>query len=104
MAKTLAILPAAQLAPLAEAYRAAMAIKRRWTIGGLAVLAVCTALSVWAGQVDIVKFWAGLPRFASYFHDILPRLRFETFAADMAEWFWNLDGWLGLLWDTLLVA
>ncbi|HYD04991.1 MAG TPA: phosphonate ABC transporter, permease protein PhnE, partial [Reyranella sp.] len=23
---------------------------------------------------------------------------------DLAEWFWNLDGWLGLLWDTLLVA
>lgn len=104
MAKNLAILPAAQLAPLTEAYRAAMAVKRRWTIVGLAVLAICASLSAWAGQVDLAKFWAGLPRFASYLHDILPRLRFETFAADMVEWFWNLDGWLALLWDTLLVA
>jgi len=104
MARTVALLPPAQIAPLDEAYRAAIAAKRRWTIGGLLVLLVLSLLSGWIGQVDLAKFWTGLPRFASYFHDILPRLRPETLVADLSEWFWNLDGWLTLLLDTLLVA
>jgi phosphonate transport system permease protein len=97
-------LPPARLAPLAQAYATAVAAKRRWLIGGIALLIVLSLLSGWAGQVDLVKFWNGLPRFASYFHDILPRLRPETLVADLEEWFWNLDGWLALLWDTLLIA
>jgi len=102
--KTVLTLPPAQLAPLARGYAAAVAAKRRWTIGGIALLAVLSLLSGWIGQVDPVKFWSGLPRFASYFYDIVPRLRLETFFADIAEWFWNFDGWLALLWDTLLIA
>lgn len=102
--RTVATLPAAQLAPLAQAYATAVATKRRWMIGGIALLIVLSLLSGWAGQIDLVKFWSGLPRFASYFYDILPRLRMETFLADLQEWFWNLDGWLALLWDTLLIA
>ncbi len=97
-------LPPAQIAPLAQAYAEAVAAKRRWMIGGIGLLIVLSLLSGWAGQVDLVKFWNGLPRFVSYFHDILPRLRLETFFADLGEWFWNFDGWLALLWDTLLIA
>jgi phosphonate transport system permease protein len=102
--KTVAILPPAQLAPLAHAYGAAVAAKRRWTLLGLGLILVLSLLSGWIGEVDLVKFWNGLPRFASYFHDILPRLRLESLGGDLAEWFWNLDGWLALLFDTLLVA
>ena len=71
---------------------------------GLGLILVLSLLSGWIGEVDLVKFWNGLPRFASYFHDILPRLRLESLGGDLAEWFWNLDGWLALLFDTLLVA
>lgn len=102
--KTVLSLPPGQLAPLARSYAAAVAAKRRWTLGGIALLVVLSLLSGWAGQVDPVKFWSGLPRFASYFYDIVPRLRLETFFGDIAEWFWNFDGWLALLWDTLLIA
>lgn len=102
--RTIATLPSVQLAPLAQAYATAVAAKRRWMIGGIGLLIALSLLSGWAGQVDLVKFWNGLPRFASYFHDILPQLRRETFFADLEEWFWNLDGWLALLWDTLLIA
>ena len=102
--RTVTTLPPARLAPLAQAYATAVAAKRRWLIGGIALLIALSLLSGWAGQVDLVKFWNGLPRFASYFHDILPRLRLETLVADLEEWFWNLDGWLALLWDTLLIA
>lgn len=102
--RTVAALPPVRLAPLAHAYTTAVAAKRRWLLGGIALLIVLSLLSGWAGQVDPVKFWNGLPRFASYFYDIVPRLRLETFVADLEEWFWNLDGWLALLWDTLLIA
>lgn len=87
-----------------SAYAQAIAAKRRWTAGGLLLVAALAVLSGWIGQVDLAKFWAGLPRFASYFHDIAPKLRAATFFEDMAEWFWDLDGWLSLLLDTLLVA
>lgn len=92
------------MVPLMEAYAAAVAAKRRWTAAGLILLVLLSVLSGWIGQVDFAKFWAGLPRFASYFHDITPTLRWNSLFEDLAEWFWNLDGWLGLLLDTLLVA
>ena len=104
MTRTVANLPAAQLAPLAAAYDAAVAAKRRQLVVGVLLLMVLVGLAAWSGEVDPAKFWRGLPRFASYFHDILPTLRLATLTADLAEWFWNLDGWLALLWDTLLVA
>jgi phosphonate transport system permease protein len=102
--RTVPLLPPAQLAPLAEAYGAAVALKRRWTMAGVALVAIFSVLSGWVGEVDFVKFWSGLPRFASYFHDILPKLRLDSLGADLGEWFWDLDGWLALLLDTLLVA
>lgn len=104
MTRTVPILPPAQLEPLARAYTAAVAAKRRWALFGTLLLLALTVLSAWVGQVDPVKFWSGLPRFASYFHDILPKLRLSNLTEDLGEWFWNLDGWLALLWDTLLIA
>jgi phosphonate transport system permease protein len=102
--RTVPLLPPAQLAPLSQAYDAAVAVKRRWTIAGLVLIVIFSVLSGWMGEVDFAKFWNGLPRFVSYFHDILPQLRAESLGADLEEWFWNLDGWLALLFDTLLVA
>ncbi len=62
------------------------------------------ALAAWAGEVSLGKFWLGLPRFSSYFHDILPRLSASNFVADVGEWYWNWDLWLRLLGETLVVA
>ena len=102
--RTVPLLPPAQLAPLSHAYDAAVAVKRRWTVAGLVLIVIFSVLSGWMGEVDFAKFWNGLPRFVSYFHDILPQLRLDSLGADLEEWFWNLDGWLALLFDTLLVA
>lgn len=104
MGKTTPILPPAQLAPLLAAYESSVTVKRRWTLGGVVLVVGFAILSGWVGQVDLAKFWAGLPRFGSYFYDILPRLRLANLGGDLEEWFWNLDGWLALLWDTLLIA
>ena len=69
-----------------------------------AVIAIFTALAIWGGEVDPTKFVDGLPRFWSYFYDITPKLRLTHFSTDFVEWFWNWDGWLLLLAETLLVA
>ena len=34
----------------------------------------------------------------------MPVLRWSSFGADMAEWFWGWKGWLKLLWQTILIA
>ena len=85
-------------------YGEAVAAKRRRALLLALAVAVCAALAAWGGEVDLAKFAEGLPRFWSYLHDILPKLRLAHFGSDVAEWFWNLDGWLWLLAETLLVA
>jgi len=81
-----------------------VAAKRRRTLVLAVMVAVGTALAAWGGEVDLQKLAEGLPRFWSYFHDILPTLRLTNIRADLAEWYWNWDGWLWLLAETLLVA
>ena len=93
-----------QSAALLGQYSEAVAAKRRRALLLVFAIGVCTALAAWAGEVDLRKFVEGLPRFWSYLYDILPKLRLTHFGADFAEWFWNWDGWLSLLAETLLVA
>jgi phosphonate transport system permease protein len=93
-----------QAAELLGRYGAAVAERWRRSLFVGATLLACTALAAWSGEVDLRKFAEGLPRFWSYIHDILPRLRLTHLPTDLAEWFWNWDGWLKLLAETLLVA
>lgn len=93
-----------QSAALLGQYGEAVAAKRRRAFLLVVAVSICTALAAWAGEVDLRKFVEGLPRFWSYLYDILPKLRLTHFSADFAEWFWNWDGWLSLLAETLLVA
>lgn len=97
-------LPDQQTDALLGVYGAAVAAKRRRALLlGLAV-AVSVAFAVWGGEVDLQRFVEGLPRFWTYLHDILPKLRPAHLGNDLADWFWNWDGWLWLLAETLLVA
>ncbi|MEH2535494.1 phosphonate transport system permease protein [Bradyrhizobium sp. AZCC 1588] len=91
-------------AVLLQQYAAATAAKRRrsWLLA--IAVALCAALAAWGGEVNLHKFAEGLPRFWSYLYDILPKLRPANLTTDLAEWFWNWDGWLALLGETLLVA
>jgi phosphonate transport system permease protein len=93
-----------QAAALLHQYGVATAAKRRRAWSLAFVVAICAGLAAWNGQVDGQKFIEGLPRFWSYLYDILPKLRLFHLKADVAEWFWNWDGWLALLAETLLVA
>ena len=104
MAHTVVRLPAEQIAPLARLYDEAVAARRRHSLIAAAVVAVCIALSCWWGEVKPAVFAANAFRLGDYFWNIVPTLRFDQLGTDLAEWYWNLDGWLKLLADTILIA
>jgi phosphonate transport system permease protein len=88
-----------------EAMRSAQMQKRRWhsiLFGGALILLV--ALSSHIGEVSISKLVQGLPRLGAYLARILPDLSLATLGVDLSVWMWNLPIWLGLLFDTLLIA
>ncbi|MDJ1009723.1 MAG: phosphonate ABC transporter, permease protein PhnE [Paracoccaceae bacterium] len=47
---------------------------------------------------------AGLPRLGEFIALTLPSISFESFAADIVEWFWRWQVWLRLLIETVLIA
>ncbi len=97
-------LPPEQIAPLQRRYDEALATRRRHTLIVAAVIGVCIALSCWAGEVRPGVFAVNAHRLGTYFWNIVPVLRWDSLGADLAEWYWNLDGWLKLLADTILIA
>ena len=88
-----------------EAERARMrGARRAQSLLFLAVFTAALVASLIVGEVRLDKFVAGLPRVFGYIERTLPALRWETLDTQMARWFWNLGGWLRLLWDTVLIA
>ncbi|MFG1416602.1 phosphonate ABC transporter, permease protein PhnE [Xanthobacter sp. V0B-10] len=98
------ILPDDQLAPMLARYDLAVRARRRHSLMVAAVVAVCIVLSGWMGEVRPLVFIAHIDRLPNYFWSILPTLHWNTLPADLAEWYWNLDHWLKLLVDTILIA
>ena len=74
------------------------------------MLAACLLLSAWVSEVHPATLWAGLPRIGEYFHRILPELRREALLAgpgtegSLAFWFYRLDAWAWLLFETANMA
>ncbi|MBV1796060.1 phosphonate ABC transporter, permease protein PhnE [Siccirubricoccus sp. G192] len=92
------------------AFRAARAQRRRATLFGLALLAACLLLAAWVSEAHPATLLAGLPRIGEYFHRILPTLRWEALFAgsetegSLAFWFYRLDAWAWLLFETANMA
>lgn len=76
---------------------------RNWAVG-LGIMAITIGAAANLGEVDLAHLWERLPRFGSYFGRMVPQLSLETFAADMARWYWNVGSWLKALWQTILIA
>ncbi|MDI4658680.1 phosphonate ABC transporter, permease protein PhnE [Xanthobacter autotrophicus] len=104
MAHAVTRLPDAQLAPMLAAYEAAVRERRRHSFIAAAVVLVCIALAAWMGEVKPGVLFANAGRLTTYFTSIVPTLRWDSLGADLAEWYWNLDHWLKLLLDTILIA
>jgi phosphonate transport system permease protein len=88
----------------AEAYRSAMAARRRQGIIGFVVFAACIWLAAIGSEVDLRKFAENAWRFPKYILETMPTLRLSSLGSDIAEWFWGIEHWLKLLWQTVLIA
>ncbi len=91
--------------------------KLGWLIASI-LFFVFFAFSAWLGDFfkvtqvtlpDGSRDWrwiipAGLPRLGEFIEKTLPVLRWDTFGADFAEWFWRWHIWLNLLVETILIA
>src|SRR5262249_1858505 len=104
MASGLLSLPQGRVDKLLATYTRAVARRRRQFYLVLAVLAVLAAVASRYGEVDLAYLLGHISAFTSYFRRILPKLTATNFAADVADWYWNLSGWLKLLVDTILIA
>ncbi|RAI36796.1 phosphonate ABC transporter, permease protein PhnE [Rhodoplanes serenus] len=104
MVSTVVRLPPEQAAQLLARYREAVAAKRMRLALGAVLLAGAVVLAGIGGEVDLGTLAANAHRLPTYVWNLTPPLALATLGRDLAEWFWNLDGWLMLLGDTLLIA
>ncbi|TVQ34909.1 MAG: phosphonate ABC transporter, permease protein PhnE [Geminicoccaceae bacterium] len=81
-----------------------IAARRRQTALFGVVFLAAFAVSVVVGEVSLERLATGLPRFFAYIERTLPTLSLATLGADLGRWFWNFEGWLRLLFDTILIA
>jgi phosphonate transport system permease protein len=104
MPSSIPIVSRARLEALVADYRREVARRRRQSLLVLAVLAVLIFLAGRVGEVDVKNLVQNISNFTSYFSRILPKLSAAHFGADVADWYWNITGWLKLLLDTVLIA
>lgn len=79
--------------------------RRRWqSLMVLGVVAVLVLFAGRTGEVDLKNLVDNGSNFTSYFGRIMPKLSVAHFGADVADWYWNITGWLKLLLDTILIA
>lgn len=104
MTSSILTVPPARLEVLIADYQREVARRRRQFLLALAVLAVLIAIAGRSGEVDLDNLVRHISNFTSYFSRILPRIRVASFDADVADWYWNITGWLKLLLDTILIA
>ena len=104
MPSSLPIVSQARLEVLVGDYQRVVMRRRRQSLLVLGVLAVLILLAGRIGEVDLKNLVTNIPNFTSYFSRIMPKLSVAHFGADVADWYWNLTGWLKLLFDTILIA
>jgi len=71
---------------------------------GLTVFLAAAAFAVHVSDFDPWRLVKGLPRITEFLSGMVPPLRPETLSADLADWYWGLGRWLGLLWATVMMA
>jgi phosphonate transport system permease protein len=104
MPSSIASLPPDQLSHLQRAYADAVAAKRRQMMIGGAVLLVCIIIAGIVSEVRPVTFFENVFRFFSYLGRIFTLESGASVFSDPREWFWGLNKWLHLLWQTLVIA
>lgn len=104
MTSSILSVPPARLEVLLADYQREVARRRRLSLLVLAILAILIAIAGHFGEVDLDNLVKNISNFTSYFGRIVPKLTYANFGADVADWYWNIAGWLKLLLDTVLIA
>jgi phosphonate transport system permease protein len=104
MPSSLPIVSQARIEVLVGDYQREVVRRRRQSLLVLAILAVLIVLAGHFGEVNLANLVDNISNFTSYFSRILPKLSVAHFGADVADWYWNITGWLKLLLDTVLIA
>jgi phosphonate transport system permease protein len=104
MTSSLLSVPQARLEALLADYQREVGRRRRQSLLVLAILAILIVMAGHVGEVDLDNLARHISNFTSYFGRIIPKLTVANFSADVADWYWNLAGWLKLLLDTVLIA
>lgn len=68
------------------------------------VFLIALHLSADMSNFSLARLAAGLPRIGDYLYLTLPELSLSRFVADMSYWYYGFLRWLGLLFDTILIA
>lgn len=104
MTSSMLSVPQARLEVLLANYQREVGRRRRQSLLVLVILAILIAIAGHFGEVDLNNLVQNISNFTSYFGRIVPKLTIANFGADVADWYWNLAGWLKLLLDTVLIA
>jgi phosphonate transport system permease protein len=104
MTSSILSVPPARLEVLLADYQREVGRRRRQSLLVLAILAMLIAIAGRFGEVDLNYLFQHISNFTSYFGRIVPKLGIAHFDADVADWYWNITGWLKLLLDTVLIA
>lgn len=104
MPSSIPIVSQARLEVLVAGYQRVVQRRRRQSFLVIAVVAVLMLLAGRVGEVDLKNLVDNISNFTSYFSRIMPKLSVAHFGADVADWYWNVTGWLKLLLDTILIA
>lgn len=84
--------------------------RRVATLAGFALLAAALLASAWISEAWPSSIAAGLPRVGEYFGKLVPDLRWDALLGgtktegSVAFWFYRLDSWLLLLFETSQMA
>jgi phosphonate transport system permease protein len=104
MHSSIPVVSQARIEALVADYHRVVLRRRRQSFVVLAILAALILLAARFGEVDLRNLVDNISNFTSYFGRIMPKLSVAHFGADVADWYWNVTGWLKLLLDTILIA
>ena len=85
-------------------YRRLKARQVRRMLAASAVFLAIFLISAEVGEFEPLALIEGVPSLFNYIGRTLPTLSLATLFSDLADWFWALPTWLGLLLDTVLIA
>ena len=70
----------------------------------IVLFAAAFVFSAIVGEVNPATLAEGLPGLFNYISDTIPVIHADNIVGGVREWFWAFPKWLGLLFDTIIIA